>query len=118
MEKTTSPAVIVLMLAGSAAILYAYWLSIRQDRCFRRLVTWIDPHHAERWRALNWVSRNLNLRGGVEYLRRHGLAEDPEFMALYRACKRDNLRLLFFILVGFALIVAVPLGVRYLGWNW
>ncbi len=118
MEPATSPAVIVLTLAAAAAVLGAWWLSIREGRRFRRLVAWIEAHHGARWRALPWLSRRLNPKGGLEFLRRHGLAGDPEFMELYRDAKRGNLRQLAFILTGVALIGAILLGVRYLDWIW
>ena len=118
MEKTTSPEIIVLTLAATAAGIYAFWLSIRQDRRFDRLIKWVKTHHSERWRALPWVSRRLNLVGGVEHLRRQGLADDPEFMAHYREGRRGGARQIIFILVGSALIGVIPLGVRYLGWQW
>ncbi len=118
MEATTSPAVIVLALAAVAAVLGAWWLSIREGRRFRRLFKWIEAHHGERWRALPGFTRRLNPKGGVEFLRRHGLAEDPEFMELYRDAKRGNLRQLVFLLIGLALIGVILLGVRYLGWSW
>ena len=118
MEKTTSPEIIVLTLAAAAAGINAFWLSIRQDLRFDRLIKWVKTHHSGRWRARPWVSRRLNLVGGVEYLRRQGLSEDPEFMARYREGKRGGGRQVVFILVGFALIGAILLGVRYLGWHW
>ena len=112
MEPATSPAVIVLTLAPGAAVLGAWWLSIREGRRFRRLVEWIEAHHGARWRVLPWFARRLNPKGGVEFLRRHGLAEDPAFMARYRDAKRGNLRQLVFILIGLALIGVMMLGVR------
>ena len=118
MEPATSPAVIVLTLAAAAAVLGAWWLSIREGRRFRRLVAWIEAHHGARWRALPWLSRRLNPKGALEVLRRHGLAGDPEFMELYRDAKRGNLRQPVFLLIGLALIGVILLGVRYLGWTW
>ncbi len=63
-------------------------------------------------------SRRLNSKGGVEFLRRHGLAGDPEFMELYRDAKRGNLRQPVFLLIGLALVGVILFGVRYLGWTW
>ena len=92
--------------------------AIREDRRFRRLIVWIEAHHGARSRALPWFSRRLNPRGGVEFLRRHGLAEDPGSMIRYQDAKRGNLRQVVFALTGLALIGAILLGVRYLGWRW
>ncbi len=118
MELGTSPAIIVLTLAAVGTGLAAYGLSIREGRRFRRLVKWIEAHHGERWRALPGFTRRLNPKGGVEFLRRHGLAEDPEFMDLYRRAKHGNPRQLLFALTSLALIGVILLGVRYLGWSW
>ncbi len=118
MEPGTSPVVIALTLAAAAAVLGAWWLSIREGRRFRHLVAWIEAHYGARWRALPWVSRRLHPKGGVEFLRRHGLAEDPAFMKRYRDARRGNLRQPVFLLIGLALIGAILLGVRYLGWTW
>ncbi len=118
MEPATSPAVIVLTLAAAAAVLGAWWLSIREGRRVRRRVAWIEAHHGARWRPLPGVTRRHNPNGGVAFLRRHGLAEDPEFMELYRNAKRGSLRQLVFLLIGLALVGVILFGVRYLGWTW
>ena len=105
-------------LAALGSGLYAFWLSSRQQRRFRRLVEWIEAHHGARWRALPWASRHLNRVGGVEALRRGGLGDDPAFMARYLDGKRVRLQELLAILVGLGLIGVLALGVRYLGWHW
>ena len=48
MEPATSAAVIVLTLAAGAAVLGAWWLSIREGRRSRRLVAWLEAHHGAR----------------------------------------------------------------------
>ena len=106
------------MLGALVAMLYAWWLSSLKTRRFRRLVAWLREHYAERWAELPWLSRNINLVGGVEHLRRNGLSEDTAFMALYRETKRGKALQLAALAVGVALIAAVLLGVRYLGWSW
>ncbi len=118
MEPATSPVVIGLVLAAVGAGLYAFWLSIAHGRRFRRLVAWIEAHHGARWRALPWFIRHLYPDGGVAALRHGGLGDDPAFMARYREGKRGGHHQLLAILVVLALLGAVPLGVRYLGWHW
>ena len=118
MEPATSPAVIVLALAAAAAVLGAWWLSIRESRRFRRLVAWVEAHHGARWAALPRHMRWFNVVGAVELLRRKGLGDDPEFMARYREVKRGKPWQWALLAVGMAFIGAILLGVRYLGWTW
>ncbi len=106
------------MLAGAAAVLGAWWVSIRQERRRRRLVEWIKANHAARWAALPWFSRRFTPANGVERLRRQGLGNDVDFMVRYRESKRGTWRVLGLILLGLLLMGMVPLGVRYLGWTW
>ncbi len=118
MESATSLIVILLSVAAAAAVLGAWALAIRERRRLRALVAWIETHHGARWAALPEVARRLNLAGGIEQLRRQGLGEDPEFMARYRAAKGSKPRQVILQLIGMALIGAILLGVRYLGWTW
>ena len=118
MGPATSPGVIVLTLAAAAAVLGAWWVSIRRDRRRRRLVEWIKANHAARWAALPWFSRSLMPASAVEHLRRQGLGNDADFMVRYRESKRGTWQLLSLIVFGVLLIGMVPFGVRYLGWNW
>jgi hypothetical protein len=118
MEPATSPIAIVLVLAAAAAVLGAWWLSIRESRRFRGLVRWIEAHHGARWEALPRLTRRFNVVGAVEHLRRHGLGEDPEFIARYREVKRGKPLMLALLAAGMACIGAIPLGVRFLGWTW
>ncbi len=118
MEPATSPIVIVLALAAAAAVLGAWALAFRQRRHLRDLVAWIETHHGARWAALPGAARRFNVAGGVEHLRRQGLGEDPEFMARYRTVKRGKPWQVILQVVGVALIGAIFLGVRYLGWTW
>jgi len=116
--SATSPEVVVLIIGAAVAVLYAWWKSNLENRRFRHLVTWLREHYAERWAGLPWVSRTFNIVGVVEHLRRNGLSEDTEFMGLYRETKRGRGIKFAALVAGIALIGAVLLGVRYLGWSW
>ncbi len=118
METSTSPEVIVLLLAAVGAVLTAWWVSIQKERRRGRLVEWIKANHAARWAALPWFSRSLMPASGVEHLRRQGLGNDVDFMVRYRETKRGTWQLLGLIVLGVLLIGMVPLGIRYLGWTW
>ncbi len=118
MEPATSPIVIVLAITAAAAVISAWLLAFREQRRFRRLVIWIEAQHGARWAALPVAARRFNAAGGVEHLRRHGLGEDPEFMARYREVKGSKRWQVILQVVGAALIGTIFLGVRYLGWIW
>ncbi len=118
METATSPIVILLGLAAAAAVFSAWALAFRERRRFRALVAWIETRHEARWNALPAVARRFNVAGGVEHLRRHDLAEDPEFMARYRAVKRSKPWQVILQVAAVALIGAILLGIRYLDWIW
>lgn len=114
----TSLGIMVLLTAAAAAIFYAWWLAIAESRRRRDLAVWLRQHHSERWTRLPWMSRNMIIANGIEHLRRDGLSEDAEFMARYRAMKRGKGKQIALLLLGIALIAAVALGERVLGWTW
>ena len=118
MESATSPIVIVLALAAAAAVIGAWVVAFRARRRLRELVIWIATRHGALWEALPGATRRFHLAGAVEQLRRQGLGDDPEFMARYRAVKRSKPWQAILQLVGMALIGAILLGVRFLGWVW
>ena len=118
MGGETSSAVIVVTLAAAAATLYAFWMSIRRGRAFRRLVRWVRDRHPERWAALPRRNRWLNEIGAIERLRRDQFADDAQFMSLHGEVKRYRRRQIVFIAIGVALIGVLALGVRYFGWRW
>lgn len=117
-DGQTSPELIALTLLAAALVLYAWWLSERQARRFRDFVAWIEAHHGARWQALPWYLRRFNPVGGVEHLRRGGLAGDAAFMARYRAGKMVRWPQVVAALGGLAAIGLIGIGVRYFGWTW
>ena len=72
MGGEASAAVIVLTLA--VAVLNAFWMSIRRERAYRRLVRWIREHHAERWAALPRSTRWIHPNAVIENLSRQDSA--------------------------------------------
>lgn len=115
---TTSPAIIALILGATAAVGYAWWLSIAAERRFATLVTWLRRHHGATWSALPWFARTVNTIGGVELLRRGHLGNDAAFMTRYRDAKSVRGQQLALLVTGMILIGLVPLGLRFLGWSW
>mgnify|MGYP006919389288 CR=1 FL=1 len=117
-ETQTSPEIIVLVLLTLALTLFAWWLSERQSRRFRKFVAWVEVHYSAQWQALPWVARNLNRNGGVEYLRRNGLGNDPQFMARYQQDKMVKWSQVAAVAGGIGAIGLIVVGVEYLGWTW
>jgi hypothetical protein len=117
-ETQTSPAIIALVVVTAALVLYAWWLSIRQERRFRNFVSWIEDSHRERWQVLPWALRKLNRNGGVERLRRDGLGDDAEFMTRYRHGKMVRWPQVAAVLCGVGAIGLLAVGIEYFGWTW
>jgi hypothetical protein len=118
LEPATSPIVILFGLAAAAAVLGAWVVAFRARRRLVKLAAWVATRHGARWEAVPGVTRRFNMAGAVEQLRRQGLGDDPEFMARYRTVKHGKRWQVILQLVGMALIGAIMLGVRYLGWTW
>ncbi len=116
-DTQTSPEIIALILLAAALTLYAWWLSDRQVRRFRDLVSWIEDHYSELWQALPWVARRFNRPGGVEQLRRNGLGNDPQFMAQYRHGKMVRWPQVVALACGMGAIGLLAVGIEYFGWT-
>lgn len=116
-DTQTSPEIIALILLALAFTLYAWWLSDRQSRRFRNLLSWVQDNYAAQWQALPWSTRKINRVGGVEKLRRDGLRDDPAFMEQYRQGKSvrwPQVAALLCAVVAFALLAV---GIAYFGWT-
>ena len=118
MEPATSPIVILLALAAAAVVIGAWVVAFRARRRLVELAAWIATHHAAQWEALPGVTRRFNMAGAVEQLRRQDLGDDLEFITRYRSVKHGKRWQVILQLIGMALIGAIMLGVRYLGWIW
>lgn len=114
---STSPGVMIFTLLTIAVTLYAWWLSIDRSRRRQHLVRWLQEHRPQAWSGMPPSVRFLPY-GGIEYLRRHVLADDPEFIERYRDTGRHNRRQLAMLLLAAAGIAVVQVGTRYLGWVW
>ena len=106
-----------LPIVGILALFFSWRLAALTKRRVRRLVTWIETHLSESWRALPGSYRFFPTNG-VAYLCRKGLSTDPEFITLCEEFKRTRRRYYWFLLLVFLPIFAILLGVRYLGWSW
>ena len=117
-EVQTSPELKVLVLLLLAFTLFAWWLSERQARRFRKFANWVAANYSAQWQALPWVTRHLNRVGGIEVLRRNGLGNDPQFMAQYQQGKMVRWPQVAAACGGVAAIGLIIVGVEYLGWTW
>ena len=116
-DTQTSPEIIALILLALAFTLYAWWLSDRQSRRFRKLLSWVQDNYAAQWQALPWSARNINRVGGVEQLRRNGLRDDPDFMEQYRHCKSVRWAQVAALLCAVAAFALLAVGIEYFGWT-
>ncbi len=113
---------LALAIVGFLAVACSWRLAALTNRRVRRLVTWIETHHGERWRAMP-SSYRLFPAGGIVYLSRRrspwcDLPADPEFMILYRDYKRAKVRYNSFFLLVLVPLLVILVGDRYLGWTW
>ncbi|MCK4868111.1 MAG: hypothetical protein KAT39_08670 [Alphaproteobacteria bacterium] len=115
--SSTSPGVMIFILLALAATLYSWWLSFDRVRRLRDLTEWLREHRPQAWSATPPATR-YHPSGGIEYLRHHELAQDPEFIERYRKANRYTRRRLAMLLLATAGIAMVYVGTRYLGWVW
>jgi hypothetical protein len=109
--------IMLLLSIAAVAILYAFYLHIRRERAFRRLLGWVRAARPQEWSALPRSARWLNAIGAVEQLRRGALATDREFVHRYRHSKADQGRFLAALGVGVLAIALVAIGSQSLGWS-
>ncbi len=122
MDTIISSEDLALPIVGLLVVLCSWRLAALTNRRVRRLVTWIETHHGERWRAMPSFCRLLPA-GGIAYLYRRrspwcDLPADPEFMILYRDYKRAKVRYNSFVLLVLVPLLVILVGDRYLGWTW
>jgi hypothetical protein len=107
----------LLLIIAAAAILYAFYLRVIQDRAFRQLLGWLRASRPEEWGALPRSARWLNSIGAVEQLRRGALSVDPEFARRYRQSKAHQGRFLGALGIGALAIALVAIGSQSFGWS-
>ena len=115
--SSTSPGVMIFILLSLAAVLYAWWLSVDRSRRLRQLVRWLREHRGQAWSDIPSAAR-ATPTGGIESLRQHGMAQDPEFIKRYREATRHNRRQLAMLVLAAAGIGVVAVGTLYWGWVW
>ncbi len=113
---------LALAIVGFLVVLCSWRLAALTNRRVRRLVTWIETHHGERWRAMPSSCRLLPA-SGIAYLYRRrspwcDLPADPEFMILYRDYRRARVRHHWFYLLVMMPVVVILVGIYYLDWTW
>ena len=106
----TSPIVMVLITSAAALTLFAWWLSARNDRRTRALITYLKQEEESFWQSLPWLSRLLNPVGAIETYRRSGRTLSSEFTAVYEARKSGSRATIAAIVMAAAVMGIVPLG--------
>ena len=119
MDTIISSEGFALAIVGLLVVLCSWRLAALTNRRVRRLVTWIETHHGERWRAMPSFCRLLPA-GGIAYLYRRrslwcDLPADPEFMILYRDYMRAKVQYNSLFLLVLVPLLVILVGVYYLG---
>ncbi len=114
----TSPAIIVLIIGAAVVTLLAWWLSVRNSRRTRTLITYLQQNQTEYWHSLPWLLRHVHVVGAVEAYRRSSGTADAEFLARYQLVKRGSRFLLIAIAVAMAMIGLVIMGTTFWAWRW
>jgi hypothetical protein len=108
--------VVLLILAALYCSARAWIASFGHGRAIRDIATWLERHRAEAWADLPWAARRLLPQGGVQAMKRRGLAEDAHFQTLDARAKRLNRQFVLWIFASLSAIGLVFAGTTYLGW--
>jgi hypothetical protein len=114
-----SPYIVLTTSATAAAVVYAFWCSIR----IAKQSGWIREHvrkeAPEAWEKLNAVERNWNNgQPGIMFLYRKKLVDYPGFEQEVRQLRDLERKMLWGIGVGIACIGLAVAGTELLGWQW
>ena len=109
--------VVLLTMAALLCVIWGWISSLRQGRVIRRMAAWLERERAEAWNALPWTSRRLTPQSGIAAMKRRGLADDPDFLALEAQADRLRRRVGALIFAGFACFGLLIAGMAYLGWD-
>ena len=109
---------VVTLLAGigGAAVLFAYWHAIIENRTSLRLIRWLRAHHPDAWNAQTSLARILNRPGALAAIANAGTVDDPHFQELYVKVTFHRRRKLVGLTVGVPLLALFAAGVKFWGW--
>jgi hypothetical protein len=112
----TSIQIMVLVIVVLVSTVYAFYLDVRREAEFGRLVEWLKTERRTDWQALTRSDRFLTIRA-VEILRRGALAGDAEFHARYQNTSPGT-RFVTAMIVAVAGIALLVLGTTLFDWKW
>ena len=107
-----------IISVGAVSVLYAFWLSIQQQKQVRHLVNWLRDYNSNEWNCIPWMQRVLIPRAGLTILFKQASVRDNNFFEMYermRGIERRQVKALIFSALA---IAAVLLGTKYWGWKW
>lgn len=105
----------VFLLLAIGTAYYAWWLSSVGSRKRQELVDWARDHRPEAWLAIPPTAQ-VNLSGGIDYLRHNDLAEDTEFIERCQEIAGNRIAVIAMLassIFDFGLVLA---GTYYWGW--
>lgn len=112
----TSIQVMFLVIVVAVSTVFAFYLDVRRQAEFARLVEWLKTERKTDWQALTRSDRFLTIRA-VEILRRGALAGDAELQARYQKT-RPATRFVTSMIVAVAGIALLILGTTLFDWKW
>ena len=112
----TSVQVMFLVIVVAVSTVFAFYLDVRREAEFGRLVEWLKTERKADWQALTRSDRFLTIRA-VEILRRGALAGDGDFHARYQRT-RHGTRFVTAMIVAVAGIALLVSGTTLFGWKW
>lgn len=114
-----SPYVILTTLGTAAAVVYAFWCSIRIGKQSGRIREHLQREAPEAWSKLNVLVRNWNNgQAGILFLHKKKLVDYPGFEQEVQQLRSLERKMLWGIGLGVACIGLVVAGTELLGWQW
>lgn len=108
--------IVLLTTVAALAVLYAFYVRVRRDRAFRRLLRWLRASRPDEWEAVQRPNRWLNPVGAVQRLRSGALSDDAEFETRYQEMKSRDPHFIVAMAIGALATALVVVGTRTLGW--
>lgn len=115
----TSPYIMLTTSLATAAVVYAFWCSIRMAGKSGQIRERIQKNSPEPWAKLNALARHWNNgQPGILYLHKKKLVDYPGFEEEVQQLRDIERKMLWGIGLAVGCIGLVVAGTRWLGWQW